>query len=79
MGNSSGNANSLAKGKHEHILNYELKQLNQDMLNDELFGFITSGILTTWHERVHTCLYHVCQLLYHAIVQQLTDMVQTCI
>ncbi len=40
-----------------------------------------SGILITWHKRVPTCLTHVCQLLYHhaAIVQQLTNMVQTCI
>ncbi len=26
-----------------------------------------SGILTTWHKRVQTCLYHVCQLLYYAM------------
>ena len=26
-----------------------------------------------------TCIYHVCQLLYYSMVQQLTDMVQTCL
>jgi hypothetical protein len=38
-----------------------------------------SGILTTWHKRVQTCLYHVCTVYVqcYAVVQQLTDIVYT--
>ena len=36
----------MPAGKHEHITAYELKQLNQDILNDKLFGFIKVNIET---------------------------------
>ena len=36
----------MPTGKHEHITNYDLNQLNQDILNDNLFGFIKVDIET---------------------------------
>jgi hypothetical protein len=36
----------MPTGKHEHITNYDLQQLNQDILNDNLFGFIKVDIET---------------------------------
>ena len=39
-------AQEMPTGKHEHITNYDLNQLNQDILNDNLFGFIKVDIET---------------------------------
>ena len=40
-------AQEMPTGKHEHITNYDIKQLNQD--NDNLFGFIKVDIETPEH------------------------------
>ena len=42
-------AQEMPTGKHEHITNYDLNQLNQDILNDNLFGFIKVDIETPEH------------------------------
>ncbi len=39
----------MPTGKHEHITNYDLNQLKQDILNDNLFGFIKVDIETPEH------------------------------
>ncbi len=39
-------AQELPTSKHEHIKTYDLKQLNKDILNDKLFGFIQVDIET---------------------------------
>ena len=39
-------AQEMPTGKHEHITDYDLNQLNQDILNDNLFGFIKVDIET---------------------------------
>ena len=39
-------AQEMPTDKHEHITNYDLNQLNQDILNDNLFGFIKVDIET---------------------------------
>ena len=36
----------MPAGKHEHIKEYDLEQLNQDILNNKLFGFIKVDIET---------------------------------
>ena len=36
----------MPTGKHAHITSYDLKQLEQDILNDKLFGFIQVDIET---------------------------------
>jgi hypothetical protein len=36
----------MPAGKHENITTYDLKQLNQDILNDKLFGFLKVDIET---------------------------------
>ncbi len=42
-------AQGMPTGKHEHITNYDLQQLNQDILNDNLFGFTQVDIETPEH------------------------------
>jgi hypothetical protein len=42
-------AQEMPTGKHEHITNYDLNQLKQDILNDNLFGFIKVDIETPEH------------------------------
>jgi len=42
-------AQEMPTGKHTHITSYNLKQLNQDILNDKLFGFIQVDIETPEH------------------------------
>ena len=39
-------AQEMPTGKHEHNTDYDLNQLNQDILNDNLFGFIKVDIET---------------------------------
>ena len=36
----------MPTGKHEHIKEYNLNQLKEDILNDKLFGFIQVDIET---------------------------------
>ena len=38
-----------ANEKHEHINKYNLSQLEQDILNDKLFGFVQVDIETPEH------------------------------
>jgi hypothetical protein len=39
----------MPTGKHNHIKNYDLQQLEQDILNDKLFGFVQVDIETPDH------------------------------
>jgi len=39
----------MPTGKHEHIKNYDLSKLEQDILNDKLFGFVQVDIETPEH------------------------------
>jgi hypothetical protein len=39
----------MPTGKHNHINNYDLQQLEQDILNDKLFGFVQLDIETPDH------------------------------
>ena len=39
----------LPTGKHNHIEKYDLQQLEQDILNDKLFGFVQVDIETPEH------------------------------
>ena len=46
-------AQEMPTGKHEHIKTYDLKQLEQDILNDKLFGFIQVDIETPENLKEH--------------------------
>ena len=39
-------AQEMPTGKHEHIKTYDLKQLKEDILNNNLFGFVKVDIET---------------------------------
>ena len=39
----------MPTGKHNHIKNYDLQQLEQDIINDKLFGFVQVDIETPDH------------------------------
>ncbi len=42
-------AQKMPVGKHEHISEYNLDKLNEDIINKNLFGFIPVDIETTEH------------------------------
>jgi hypothetical protein len=55
---ASYNANKLYLRAIAQDLNYELPQLNQDIVNDKLFGFSKVGIETPEHLKESSVRWH---------------------
>ena len=41
----------MPTGQHEHVKEYKLNELNDDILNDKLFGFVQVDIETPEHSK----------------------------